>query len=407
MNLRNFWAAPHRPLFLAAFLCALITVGYWPLFTWSGPSEQLPGVLWHVHELIFGFAGAAIGGYTLTALPSWTSQPPLRGLILMGITSVWALARLATFQADAISPLILVSANAGYFAILALILGQQILSARAYRKLGFALVCAFMAVMDILFLSASVLGTPWISLELARIIVFGITLLMISVGTHAIPAFTRNWMAGIGISSHGRRSGVTSRALTQGLLGGVILGTLTGQHALASIAMIGAALTLLWHMRGWQCLSALHNPLLAALHLAFLWVPIGLLALGVIGLNPSFYPAADAMHAITIGGISGLIMAIAGRAAAHTETGPLKATRGFVIGVVLNWLATWCRLAVPVFPNVTNELLQLAALVWCLGWVAFIVGFSPALIGAPRRPVLSGQRNTMPIARTHKNRSKV
>lgn len=401
-SFRDFWDAPHRPLFLAAVLCALITVACWPLFAWVGPTEQFPAVLWHVHELIFGFAGAAIGGYLLTALPSWTSRPPMKGSALIGLTMVWILARLVTGLAGFVSPITLVTINAGYFAVLTLILAQQIIAAKAYQKLGFIVVCAGMGIMDALFLTASLAGSPWFSLELARVMLLGVTLLMITIGTRAIPAFTQNWLIGTGRPLPRARSGRESRALAQGFIVAVIIARLLGQEELAAFSLILAALSLFWNMRGWRCLTALTNPLLAALHLAFLWLPAGLLMLGLIGLNPSLYPASDAVHAITIGGMSGLIMAIAGRAAAHSRTGVLKATSGFVLGVVSIWLATWARLAAPVFATYSNELLQITALIWCLGWMCFLVGFQSALVGPPRRPVLSGQRHANLISMTGK-----
>ena len=32
--------------------------------------------LWHQHEMLFGFAGAAIAGFILTAIPNWTGRLP-------------------------------------------------------------------------------------------------------------------------------------------------------------------------------------------------------------------------------------------------------------------------------------------------------------------------------------------
>lgn len=41
-----------------------------------------------------------------------------------------------------------------------------------------------------------------------------------------------------------------------------------------NVALMAAALALLGMMRGWQTLTVRRNPLLAALHLAFFWVPV-------------------------------------------------------------------------------------------------------------------------------------
>jgi uncharacterized protein involved in response to NO len=34
---------------------------------------------WHVHEMMFGFIAAAVGGFVLTAIPNWTGRLPVRG----------------------------------------------------------------------------------------------------------------------------------------------------------------------------------------------------------------------------------------------------------------------------------------------------------------------------------------
>ncbi|NVO58053.1 NnrS family protein [Rhodobacteraceae bacterium B1Z28] len=390
---RNFWQAPYRPLFLAAFLCPLLTVAWWPLGVWFGLPGPLfePVILWHVHELFFGFAAAAIGGYLLTALPGWTGQSPVRGGPLKALLGFWISARFATALASALPPVVPIVLNAGYFLLLAGIIGQQLLSAKAYRKLGFLFIIAALGSGEVLFLGTALAGRSWIGLAIIPVVLIGMVMLMVSIGTRAIPAFTDNWLARI---SRENRIKQSSGALTQVLLATVIIARVMGWHDIASVAVICAALTLLWTMRGWQSLSALGNPLLAALHLAFLWLPIGLLAMGFAALAPAIYPMGDALHAITIGGMSGLIMAIAGRAAAHTKTGDMQANLGFMAGVLLVWIATVVRLIAPILPHHPVEIV--AAALWCTGWVAFTIGFLPAVTGPLRRPVLSGQRYGAP-----------
>ena len=66
-----------RPFFLLTGLYAVIAVAIWllTLFTGTWPDNNLPPYLWHGHEMIFGFVAAAIAGFLLTAVPSWTGQP--------------------------------------------------------------------------------------------------------------------------------------------------------------------------------------------------------------------------------------------------------------------------------------------------------------------------------------------
>jgi uncharacterized protein involved in response to NO len=392
------WDAPHRPLFLASFLSAFLAVAWWPLGSAVGlpdPAFTSP-VLWHIHELLFGFAAAAVGGYLLTALPSWTGQSPVRGAALKWLVLLWAVARLATAFADYFALPLLILANNGYFLLLATILGRQILSARVYGKLVFCIAIVLLGTAETLFLTAAVTGRPWISLTLAHVAVIGFALLMVSIAGRAIPAFTRNWFGLSGRTDMRVTDAPRGRLLAQVLLAAAMVGWLAGWPALAHGALVCAALAILWMMRGWKTVAVLRTPLLAALHLAFLWVPVGLGAIGLLWFFPAAYPVADAIHTITIGGMGGLIMAIAGRAASHRDRGDMKAGLGFVIGVVMIWLAALIRLSVPLFPNYGMGILMGAAIFWCIAWAAFIAGFLPAAFGPAVRPVLSGKKHLIP-----------
>ncbi len=386
---QDFWEAPHRPLFLAAFLCALFTVAWWPLGVTLGvPSPAFePAAIWHIHELIFGFAGAAIGGYLLTALPGWTATPPVRGGLLKALVLIWLLARLALALSLHVPHALPILFNAGYFLLLAAILGARLISAGSHLKLGYVFAVAALGLGEVLFATVALSERPWASLTLVPAVLTGLVLLMASVGMRAIPAFTQNWFARNGQAFKINRDA----PVVQVLLVACIVMMLIGWDDMANATMISAGMALLWVMRRWHGLSVLSDPLLAALHLAFLWLSLGLIVVGLAGLAPAIYPASDALHAITIGGMSGLIMAVSGRAAAHTESGDMQATPGFIAGVVLIWAATWVRLAAPVFPGASLEFA--AAAIWCIAWVSFVVGFLPALTGPVRRPVLSGRRH--------------
>ena len=69
-----FWSYGFRPFFVLAACAAIGTLivlvaGFAGA---SGVSDALPLARWHGHEMVFGFVGAAIAGFLLTAVPSWT-----------------------------------------------------------------------------------------------------------------------------------------------------------------------------------------------------------------------------------------------------------------------------------------------------------------------------------------------
>ncbi len=78
-----------RPFFLLAGLQAVVTMAIWlaVLHGMSWEMAWLAPIQWHAHEMIFGFVAAALAGFLLTAVASWTGQrgfagPPLMVLVV-------------------------------------------------------------------------------------------------------------------------------------------------------------------------------------------------------------------------------------------------------------------------------------------------------------------------------------
>ncbi|TXI80172.1 MAG: NnrS family protein [Flavobacteriales bacterium] len=94
------WLCGFRPFFLAAAISAVGLIALWSAFLGHGLLlPRVPGgpFVWHAHELLFGFALAAVAGFALTAIPEFTGTAavparPVRllaGLWLLGRASFW------------------------------------------------------------------------------------------------------------------------------------------------------------------------------------------------------------------------------------------------------------------------------------------------------------------------------
>lgn len=100
---RNPWRSAHpvwmcgmRPFFLLAMLSALGLLGLWGLALGAGlPPPQVEGgpIVWHVHELVFGFAMAGVAGFALTALPEFTGAAGASRARLQALVLLWLMAR--------------------------------------------------------------------------------------------------------------------------------------------------------------------------------------------------------------------------------------------------------------------------------------------------------------------------
>jgi len=83
-----------RPFFLAAGAYALLGLIAWLWMYMTGvhPLPSQPAQFWHGHEMLYGFIGAAIAGFLLTAVPSWTGRRGFAGWPVGALSAAWVLA---------------------------------------------------------------------------------------------------------------------------------------------------------------------------------------------------------------------------------------------------------------------------------------------------------------------------
>ena len=87
------WAMAFRPFYSLAALYGALSILLWG-FGYTGTPE-LSNFYWHAHEMIWGYAGLVVIAFLLTAVATWTGQPPTRGGVLAGLTAFWLAARIA------------------------------------------------------------------------------------------------------------------------------------------------------------------------------------------------------------------------------------------------------------------------------------------------------------------------
>ena len=97
------WICPFRPFFLLTAAHGALAMAVWIAFL-SGlltlPDVAGGAVLWHAHEMLFGFAMASIVGFLLTAVPEFTGQASIPRRRLQVLVALWLGGRLTfTFSA--------------------------------------------------------------------------------------------------------------------------------------------------------------------------------------------------------------------------------------------------------------------------------------------------------------------
>lgn len=130
MNLADrshpFWQVGFRPFFTLACLAGMLLPALWAAI-YTGAAAIAPEasslVVWHSHEMFFGFGAAVLGGFLLTATRNWVGVRGYHGGSLMLLVAAWLVERVALWCGGSLPPLLFrVSANLFLVSLVAMIL---------------------------------------------------------------------------------------------------------------------------------------------------------------------------------------------------------------------------------------------------------------------------------------------
>ena len=382
-----FWRGAFRPLFLCAGLQAIIGVVWWLSAMIHGLWAPQLGTtsLWHAHEMIFAFGGAALGGFLLTAIANWTGRPALKGTPIILLTVLWLAGRVAMVFAAQINVALLLVLELSYYLALLGFAARELIAGNNRRNLKILGIIGLLAVIDAVFVLAASDVIPLDAEILPRAGIFVFLVLIALIGGRIIPGFTRNWLM-----RHGKLPAIAEPvsfnrfdALCMGVLVASIALTFTPWHQGAAIMLMASGLLHFTRLSRWRGTHTFADPLVVMLHAAYFWLPLSLLLIGFSMLRPDLYAINDALHAGGAGAMACMIMAVGGRAALGHTGRALVAGKIFTSAFALIWLATALRLIAPIFGGSYLTLLAAATLCWVGGWLLFLLRYAPVLIGAP------------------------
>lgn len=378
------WGYGFRPFFLAAAVLAALVIPWWAgTLAWGiALGTDWPGTLWHGHELLFGFIAAAIAGFLLTAVPSWTGERGFAGWPLMLLAAVWTLGRIAV-GTSSLWPLPVVAVLDLLFlpGLLALVLPPLMRSRNRNTPL--------LAVLTALWATnvAFYWGLSHGNMALARHALFigiDIVLLLVTViGGRIVPAFTGAALKQSGVTASMRVwSALTPLALAA--MVAVVLVDIWGPDtAVAGVLAAATALIQAVRLAQWQGMRVVRAPIAWVLHLAYLWLPLGF-ALKALALLAGVSFARFYLHALTIGAATTMIVAVMSRAALGHTGRPLVVSRPTVCAYGLLAAAAVVRVFGPaVLPLPYIGDIVLAAALWTAAFLLFLAVYAPILL-SPR-----------------------
>lgn len=363
-----------RPFFLLGALYAAAMVPLWILRMTGSDFFQSSfddPVIWHGHEMIYGFTMAIVAGFLLTAVANWTGGAPARQKHLALLCVLWLAGRVAMntgipYAAGA-------AIDLAFIPVLAISLAVPLIRSRNKRNF------VFLGLLTVLFMC-----DLWLFLyqdKQALYIALLVIAAMISlVGGRIIPSFTV-----AALRRKGDQSFITDqpRADKLAFLSLVLLGlswlVLGVDHQISATAALCAAVIHLWRIRVWHTWKSFSDPMLWILHTGYIWLTLSFFLFGLSFFIVSITPSI-ALHVLTAGAIGSMCIGMMVRVALGHTGRDLKAGVGGVLAFLLMQGAIVTRVILPLLDmSHYMDWLEISAGLWAASFSVYLVFFARVL----------------------------
>ena len=363
------WSMGFRPFFLAASMMTVVLIAMWGLHLagWLFVGQNM--LLWHAHEMVFGYVMAVVAGFLLTATQNWTGRRGVHGRPLMALVGLWFLARLV-FLLPFVPGEIVAVVDLLFLPLLAFFLWPYL--SQGGRNRVFVVLLAGLWMADLCW-HGEVLGicqnsaTSGLALAV-RILVF----MMVLIGGRIIPFFTGNVVKGAGLSVWPK----LEKMVMFGTAVYVIAGDILQTHFFGTVLSFFLFAVHLLRWLGWKPWETRRIPILWVLFSGYFWIVIGFFLKALADLN--YILPSVAVHAFTAGAMGVLIYGMITRVSLGHTGRPLQVTPLITLGYVLINLAALSRTVVPAVSPVFYEWgLFLAVVFWVMAHLILVGVYWP------------------------------
>ncbi len=372
-----------RPFFFGGALWASLAMVLWlPMLTGrlALPTAFDP-VSWHAHEFLFGYLGAVVAGFLLTAVSNWTGRLPVVGWPLGGLFGLWLVGRIAVGVSLHLQPLVVALADLSLPVVLGAVITREIVAGRNWRNLMVLGMFSLFGLGNAVFhweAAGGVYAAQGYGLRLG----LGAAVMMIAViGGRIVPSFTHNWL----VRRHAGRLPVPPRRAFDKLAILVLLAALAFWIAWPGAVVTGAVLAFagtlhLARLARWAGDRCLSEPLLLILHVGYAFLPLGALALALEALASGQFGMAAAQHVWMVGAIGLMTLGVMTRATLGHTGRELTAGPGTTAIYLALIAAILARLAAGVWPERAGVLHLMSGLAWIGAFGGFAALYGSLLL---------------------------
>jgi uncharacterized protein involved in response to NO len=368
-----------RLFFLGASVHALLLMVYWAAIFSLGLNIDLKNISifqWHAHETIFGYAGAVIAGFLLTAVTNWTNEKTLTGMPLLMVFSLWLSSRLIWFIAPALQ-LICGLLDLLFLLMILIAIIRPIIKTKKWPHLVIAAKLIIIIIANAIFYAGS-LGFlsqgVYLGIYLGLIIEVA---LILTILRRIFPMFAQ---LGLGLS-HPLPSpawiDLASIILSLAWMIMFLYDSTSVITALLSLMFFIILSIRLWY---WYKPTLWQVPLLWSLYMGLAFICMGYALLSASYYLPYFHYFG--IHALTYGGIGLVTFSMMARVSlGHTGHNVRAKNPKLTIALVIFTTGIVFRVLMPLFlPQYLDWWLMGAQLLWTLGFGCFLAIFTPILL---------------------------
>jgi uncharacterized protein involved in response to NO len=370
-----------RPFFALASAYAVLIVPLW-LFVLNGrlatPGGRDP-LLWHSHEMLFGYTSAVIAGFLLTAASRWSGVETAVGTQLMALAALWCAGRLAMLSS--LPPKLAAAVDIAFLPALAVAVGRSLLLGGSRRNYGIAGLLTVLALanvgahLDDFGVAGWARWSTFLALDL-------VVVMMVVIAGRVIPMFTRNALGDSSIAS----SPALDRAALGLTLASVLCRITLGDGWTTAAVSLLAGVSLFVRAHRWGTFASRRDAMLWILHAGHAFIAVGFILralavfVPVLGSAATHSFTAGAVGCLTLGMMSRVTLGHTGRvivASLRTRVAFFLITGAAVVRVLGPLLGAWYPAA-----------LVIAGTLWALAFALYLSEYANYLVrrrvdGAP------------------------